>query len=671
MSRRAEKAPVTTDRLIWTAGVVVGATIPHWSHLPAWAPLLLAAAVVWRLAAPVRAWPLPRALLRLVLAAAALAAVLARYGTINGVEPGTALLVVMMALKFLESASQRDELVLIIISYFLVFASLLYSQSMPVAIYLLVFVWVATVGLLQLGRRGALLPPKAFAALAARLLLQALPIMLALFVLFPRLPGPLWGMGAASGAATTGLSDTMSPGDITHLAVSDDVAFRVEFTGPPPPADRLYWRGPVLTSFDGRTWRRTPLFGTPRPLATIQHVGPPTRYRVMLEPQSRHWLLALDMPVAWSGPTPMFMGGDYELLRPRHVPAASRLDYRVTSYTDYEAREVLSPIEKRVYTALPEGSDPRTRALAQRWLDEGTPPAKIIARALGFFRAHAFFYTLTPPANRGPNPTDRFLFDTRKGFCEHYASAFAVLMRAAGIPARVVTGYQGGELNDLGDYYIVRQADAHAWTEVWLADRGWVRVDPVAAVAPARIADGSPAAALAGAGADAAERRGWLHRASLAVDAVNTYWNDWVVGYGPRLQVQLMKSLGIADPTGGKLALLAAGATLALLGALGAWLSWRRRVRRPRADPAARAFAAFSRNIARLGIAPRRPAEGPAAFTARAAASLPEAAEAIAAVGTAYLAARYEPDADGAALERLERLIVEGRKAVAGRPSRR
>ncbi len=658
MSGRTETQP-TTDRLIWTAGIVIGATVPHWSHLPIWAPLLLAAAVVWRLAAPVRAWPLPRAALRLGLAVAALAAVLHRYGTINGVEPGSALLVVMMALKFLETASQRDELVLIIISYFLVFASLLYSQSMPVALYLLAFVWVATVGLLQLGRRGALLPPAAFAVLAARLLLQSLPIMVALFVLFPRLPGPLWGIGNASTDATTGLSDTMSPGDITHLAVSEDVAFRVEFAGAPPPADRLYWRGPVLARFDGRTWSRAPFLGNPRPLATIDHAGAATRYRVMLEPQTRRWLLALDMPVEWSGPTPMFMGGDYTLLLPRHVPAPSRFDYRVTLYTDYHAREALTPIERRIYTALPEGSDPRARALAQSWLEDGTPPDGIVDRALDFFRGHEFFYTLTPPASGGPNPTDRFLFDTRKGFCEHYASAFAVLMRAAGVPARVVTGYQGGELNTLGDYYIVRQADAHAWTEVWLEGRGWVRVDPVAAVAPARIADGSPEAALGRAGAGAGERSGWMHRASLALDAVDTYWNDWIVGYGPRLQVQLMRSLGMANPSGTKLALLAAAATLALLGGLGAWLSWRRRIRRPRADAASRAFGRFCRGLARRGVAPRGPAEGPAAFTARAAASLPEAADAIAAVGAAYLAARYEPDADGAAIDRLERLVAE------------
>lgn len=657
MSTRAEM-PISADRLLWISGIVVAASLPHWLHVPFWVPILLAASIVWRLAVQQLGWPMPKTVPRLAIAFAAFAAVLAEYGTINGIDPGSALLVVMIALKFLETNSHRDQLVLIIISYFLVFASLLYGQSVAIAAYLMGFVWVATVGLLQLGRSGALLPARAFAGLAARLLLQALPIMVVMFLLFPRLPGPIWAIGGSSSSATTGLSDSMSPGDITRLALSDEVAFRVEFIGAPPPADKLYWRGPVLGEFDGRTWSSGHDVRRWLPSEPIEYGGRPTRYRVMLERQRGRWLLALDMPKEWSGLDNMRLGGDYQLRLGFGPPSPRRLTYEVTSYTDYKARDRLSAFEQRSYTYLPKDSNPRTRALAAGWQTAGSPQ-EIVDRALDFFRSHDFFYTLTPPA-LGENATDEFLFDTRQGFCEHYASAFAVMMRAAGVPARVVTGYQGGELNSVGGYYIVSEADAHAWTEVWLGDRGWVRVDPVAAVAPARIRLGSPRGALEGATepGTALERIGWIHRTMLVWDAANTYWNDWIIGYGPRLQIAFVRALGIAEPDWGKMALLAAGATFVLLTGLGIYLSWTQRRGRA-ADAAARAFARFSRRLARRGIAPRRPTEAPGAFAARAAAAAPDAAETIRAVVATYLAARYEPDGDGEALRRLRRLVRE------------
>jgi transglutaminase-like putative cysteine protease len=649
--------PLARDRLVWTAAIIAGASLPHWRHLPFWIPVLLAIAIAWRFAGRVQGWRLPRAVLRLALAVLAFAGVLAEYGTVNGIEPGTALLVVMVALKLLETRSRRDELVLIIISYFLVFASLLYDQSLIVAAYLLGFVWVTTVGLLQLGRGGRLLPSRLLARLAGRMLLQALPVAIVLFLLFPRLQGPLWGIAGATDSATTGLSDTMSPGDITTLAVSDEVAFRVEFFGPPPPADRLYWRGPVLSRFDGRKWSRPQgLFGR-RPEDTIEYSGRPTRYRVMLEPHDRRWLLALDLPAEWESVRPLRLGGDYGLRLGFGPPPPPRLDYEVTSYTDYVAREPLNDTQRRWYTSLPDNSNPRTRALAASWRESTTDPAALVERALDFFRSREFFYTLTPPP-LGANATDEFLFETRRGFCEHYASAFAVMMRAAGVPARVVTGYQGGELNAVGDYYIVRQRDAHAWTEIWLGARGWVRIDPVAAVAPARIVQGSARDALNG--ADAARvfgRIGWMHRAALVWDAVDTYWNDWVVGYGPKLQTQLVRALGVRRPTWAKLAVLAAGATLLLLGALGAYLAWSQQ-RGRRADPAAREFARLVSKLARAGIARRSPSETAVDYASRAAASLPAASGSIFTILRAYHAARYEPDPDGAAAMRLRRLVT-------------
>jgi transglutaminase-like putative cysteine protease len=485
----AMQSSITLQRLLWTAGVVIGASLLHWPELSVWIPVILCAAVIWRVAAAVIRWPLPNRGLRLLLAFLAFTAVLLQYKTINGVTAGSALLVVMVALKFLEAHTQRDQLVLMIISYFLVFASLLYQRGIVTGLYLLAFVWITTVGLLQLGRRGPLLPSWPTAKLAGRLLLQAVPIMLLLFVLFPRLPGPLWAIPGDTSSGASGLSESMSPGDITDLGLSDEVAFRAEFLSTPPAANDFYWRGPVLSNFNGRTWTRDP--GTRRRVQDyLEFVGEPTEYRVMLEPHGHRWAFALDMPASWEGRRDVAMGSDYQLRVFFGDGVDSRIDYRVTSYTQYRAMEPLTEAELNQFRRLPEDSNPRTRELAASWLADNPTSAQIIARALNVFRGDEFFYTLTPPA-LGRHTADEFIFETKEGFCEHYASAFAIMMRSAGIPARVVTGYQGGELNSIGKYYIVRQSDAHAWTEVWLADEGWVRVDPIEAVAPERIALGS------------------------------------------------------------------------------------------------------------------------------------------------------------------------------------
>ena len=434
---------------------------------------------------------------------------LLQYRTLNGVEAGSALLVVMVALKFLESRNQRDQLVLIMISYFLMFASLLGERGPLVAAYVILLVWLTTVALIQIGRRGEFLPYRATGALSGRLLLHALPLMAALFMLFPRLPGPLWAIPGSTSSGATGLNDTMSPGDITNLGLSDEVAFRVEFEGRPPRANDLYWRGPSLTHFNGRTWSM--LQGGrrgERVADTIEYRGESTSYRVMLEPDGRNWLFALDMPARWTGDNSLRMGSDYQLGTFFGGPRARRLDYRVTSYVDYSAREPLTEREREMFSALPAESSPRARALASTWVDDEPSGAEIIERAMAYLRSQPFQYTLTPPA-LGAQPVDEFLFETREGFCEHYASALTVLLRAAGLPARIVMGYQGGELNGIGGYYIVRQSDAHAWTEVWLADEGWVRVDAVAAVAPERVALGfDGVAARRGRGGRAAHRGG-------------------------------------------------------------------------------------------------------------------------------------------------------------------
>lgn len=676
----AASPPVDSARLLWTAGIVVGASLPHLLRLPTWIGALLGGAIAWRLASAFYGWRAASRWLRLGLALMALIGVLTEFGTINGIEAGSALLVVMMALKFVESKNQRDQLVLIMISYFLLFASLLREQSPLAVAYLLLMVWLATVGLLQIGRHGALPRGSATAKVAGRLLLHSAPIMVLLFLLFPRLPGPLWGMQGNTTSATSGITDSMSPGDITNLGLSDEVAFRVEFTSRAPDPSKLYWRGPVLSIFDGRTWTAmSSIRLVPNALNTIEHSGEAYDYRMLLEPNGRGWAFALDLPSSWSGPRGLTMNSDYQLGLFFGGPRAARvtrLDYRATSYTDFAAREPLTDGWQDTFRRLPAQSSPRTRELVAEWLADDPTPQEIIDRGMRYLRSQPFYYTLTPPA-LGAQPVDEFLFQTREGFCEHYASAFAVMMRAAGLPARVVLGYQGGELNRfsrLSSYYIVRQADAHAWTEVWLEDRGWVRVDPVSAVAPGRVSlgDWRTSGGLGLEGGVFDEVLGgssWLRRVALTWDAAGYYWDAWVIGYGPDVQRALLAALGLdragttrAERTSTLLLLAVAvtvGASIALSLLLG------RRFRPPPPDAAARYFAVFRRRLSRHDVPAGAPNEGPAAYAARAAQRLPQAATDIRAVLGAYLRARYEPDADGAALAELRTRVASFRVARA------
>ena len=642
----------TRARVLWSAAVVVAASLPHWPLLPAWLPITLCAAVAWRLAADRVGWRPPGRPLRIALAAAALCGVLAEFRTINGVIAGSALLVVMVALKLVETRTRRDELVLMIISYFLVFASLLEHQSPLVGAYLVLFVLVTTAGLVQLARGGPLLPSARTLGIAAGLLLKAIPVMVALFVLFPRLPGPLWALPTAPGSGASGLSDSMTPGDISQLVLSDEIAFRVEFEGGAPSLGELYWRGPVLAEFDGRTWTRSfarRLTEPPR----VEYLGEPVEYRVLLEPGTPGWTFALDLPRTWSESGRLAMTSDYQLVARSRRDFGRRLDYRATSHTRYRTLESPGLHERRILTHVPDGSAPRTAALVADWQAQGLHGEALIRHALDYFRQEPFRYTLRP-ARLGARPVDEFLFETREGFCEHYASALAIMLRAAGLPARVVTGYHGGELNEFGRYYVVRQSDAHAWTEVWLEGRGWLRVDPTAAIAPERIERGAGAGRPRGGAARG--RPGGGRPIRPMRDTFDTRWYELVIGYGQTTQQMLLERLGLVSPSAARLLGAAALSVTLILASLTLGHALLAR-RRPRRDPAARAFDRFVRRLGRHGIRPPAPSETPSAYAERVALALPDSASAARAIAAAYLAARYEPDRSGDALRSLEALV--------------
>ena len=620
------------NRLVWLLASLALAIAPHLAHLPVWVGPLCVGLGIWRVAVERGITPWPRKALVVALTLGCTAGILFEYRTLLGRDAGVTLLVTMIALKLMEMRTPRDTLVTVFLAYFLVSAGFLYSQSIPMALYLLGVVWLTTTTMIGYHDPNGGLAARLRLKLAGTLLLQAVPLMLVLFVLFPRIP-PIWALPEDAHAGLTGLSDSMRPGEISQLIQSSEVAFRVQFDRAPPPASARYWRGPVLWDYDGQTWSaRTPAAGTAPP---VQPRGEPVRYLLTLEPHNQRWLFALDLPAA--APADSRIQADMQMLA--NAPVRQRMRYRLTSYPDSRLDDPLDAATRQRALALPARANPRTRTLAERWRAEEADGARIVERALRLFREQSFFYTLNPP-RLGAHAMDDFLFGSRRGFCEHYASAFVTLMRAAGLPARVVTGYQGGAPNPLGDYWIVRQSDAHAWSEVWLDGRGWVRVDPTAAVSPDRVEQGI-AAALPAAELPLALSRldlGWLQAARMRWDLVNNRWNQWVLGYGQEGQRSLLAGLHPwLARWEGMITALASGIVLLLAG-LAAW-SLRHGLRRDR-DPALAAYRRFCTRLARRGLA-RAAHEGPQDYAARVLRARPDLAPAVMAITRDYIDLRY------------------------------
>ena len=639
---------LTTLALSWLLIALVLAVAPHVQELPVWLTMLFAALAGWRWLIARRDRALPPRWLLLIVAALAGAGVLIDYRTLFGRDAGVALLTAMTACKLLESRGLRDGVVLVFLGYLLVMSNLLYSQDIPQVIYLLAVIVVMLTAQVLIHPQHAGLAALPSLWLAARMALLAVPVMLILFVLFPRIPGPLWGLPDDAHKGRTGLSDQMAPGTISELSRSDAVAFRVRFAGAMPPPSQRYWRGLVLWHFDGQRWTRSeePPTYTPTPFTPE---GEGVDYVVVLEPNDKRWLFALDLPARL--PPRAGMTASFQLVRDQPVNEVYR--YEMRSYPAYRTGELTAADRVRGLQLPPRGN-PRARALAADWRQRDPRPEALVKAALTLFREQTFYYTLTPPL-LDEETVDDFLFRARQGFCEHYANAFVFLMRAAGVPARVVIGYQGGEISALGDYLIIREADAHAWSEVWLEERGWVRVDPTAAVAPSRVQEGLYAALPdAGVLPFLARRSGgqWLHRLALSWDAVNYFWNEWVLAYGPDRQKEFLSGLGFGPVDWGGMT-VAMTVFLSGFGVIYAGWRWRRRLAR---DPVARAWQQFCARLARRGLA-RSAAEGPLDFAERVAADRPELAPPVWEIARLYAALRYGPTAPPLAVRQLQRLV--------------
>ncbi|HSV47395.1 MAG TPA: DUF3488 and transglutaminase-like domain-containing protein [Ramlibacter sp.] len=598
--------------------LVIGWVIlPQTGNLPPWCSALAAGVLLWRGWLALGSRPLPGKWWLIGLLALTLGATLATYRTLLGRDAGVTLIVVLLTLKTLELRARRDAFVVFFLGFFTMLTNFFFSQSLPTAAAML----VGLLGLLtalvnahmNVGR-----PPLATAArTAAWMTMLGAPIMAVLFVLFPRL-APLWGIPGDAMTGRSGLSSTMQVGNLASLALDDSIAMRIKFEGRPPQQSDLYFRGPVLSTFDGREWRALqPRLGTrpwitPLGSAQLQAFGEPVRYEVTLEPSNRPWLLVLDAAQKAPQAPGLETMLTSELSWISNRPVTDLLRYKAESHLQFRhgpqnSAAALPP----EYRDLPPGFNPRTLALASELMRASTAPpadkAALVRAALRQLQAGGYRYTLEPGVY-GEHTADEFWFDRKEGFCEHIASAFVVLMRAMDIPARVVTGYQGGELNGVDGFWVLRQADAHAWTEVWLAGRGWVRVDPTSAVAPGRTGtfqrlqapQGVLASAIGSVNANLAAnlRAAW--------EALNNGWNQWVLNYTQSKQLNLLRNIGFSSPSWEDLSYVLLGliVTVALAGA--AWTLWER----IQHDPWLRLLARVRRRLQRYGLEPP-PASGP------------------------------------------------------------
>jgi transglutaminase-like putative cysteine protease len=645
-------------------GSVVLVLAPHTAHLPLWVSLLCAATLAWRGAITLRGKRMPPALLLLPIAVAAMAGIQFSYKTLLGRDAGVAMLVLLVAFKMLEMHARRDLYVVIFLCFFLVLTNFFYAQGIGTALLMVAAVLALLTTQLSFQFTGAVPKLGTRLAMGAKMLLFAAPVAVVLFFVFPRLGGPLWGMpgGGGNGSARSGLSERMAPGQMSNLAMSDEPAFRVRFEGPVPPKAQLYWRGLVLDAFDGVAWTR----GGSIPMksgTSLRVRGQAQRYEITLEPSDTRWLFTLEM----AGHMPEVPGyrarASHQLELSTDRPLAQRVRYTMISYPDYalDGREALD--DPSQWLLLPYGYNPKALAAGLALRREALPERRIEA-VLRRFREQPYSYTLEPPL-LGRHSIDEFLYGTRAGFCEHYSGAFVFLMRAAGIPARVVTGYQGGEVNPIDGYVTVRQSDAHAWAEVWLRGRGWVRVDPTAAVAPERVRRNLSAAVEQPApfGIDALrglsmfDRGGdsLLGRLRNAIGAVNNGWNQWVLNYTPERQRGFLQGLKL------ELERLAGWRIVALITLVaGVLLVSRILYLRREIDPIEAVYSSLCKRLAHLGLA-RAADEGPTTYAARIAATqqlAPPSREAAAEFLRRYSAWRYAPPQPGPSQQRHRQLAA-------------
>ena len=549
---------VSSTTMYWILASLISVILPHALRMPVWLLAICLVCIVASIQINKGKLSFPGRKLKTLAVIVTFTGVLAQYGKdIFSTDAIVSVLLSGVALKLMEMKQKRDVLLVIYLCYFSVLAEFIYSQTILVAIYMALCIVIITATLMSLAQRWDSQQPARTAKLTGIILLQSIPLMLALFILFPRI-SPLWSVPIQNNSATTGLSDEMSLGTIGDLTRSGEVAFTVQFDSSMPPLNQLYWRGITLDRFNGKTWRRSP--GQSRqPFvpgadqkqwhSAISKMGKPVSYNIIMEPTQQNYLFTLKIPNL--SDQRLYMQRDFQVRSRR--PITQRYSYNATSWLEHTADLSLSGNMKEWNVRLPQEQNlnPLSKAFMDDLVEKSDSEQEIINSVLAFFREQPFYYTLTPQL-LGENAVDDFLFTTREGFCEHYASTFTYLMRLAGIPARVVTGYQGGEFNPYNDTLIVRQYDAHAWAEVWLEGKGWVRVDPTAAVSPNRIEYGSQFTLQ--------EENNFLDNESFSLlrfknssliindlifrfEMIDYAWNRFVLNYNQDIQMSLFRQM--------------------------------------------------------------------------------------------------------------------------------
>ena len=588
---------------------VLIAVAPHFLHLPWWSTALICLLWFWRAWLTIARQPPPGRIAMVPLLVTATVLVWLQHGSIIGHEAGVNLLVLLIALKLLELRTRRDLNLVVFLTFFVQITLFLYQQDLLVALLsvcttLLLFFILLSINLAETDLTAA-----RKASLVLRIFAKAVPLTVTLFLLFPRLQVPLFAFAGAELGSSTGLSESMSPGSINRLVESDAVALRAQFDGSIPAPDQLYWRGPVFGRFDGRTWSGHSQRALSRIDPVLVRVDPKSaiEYTVTMEPTRRNWIIALELPLVIESADFQYVLSD-DLQPLAGASLRDRVQYRVRSYSSFVVGPLEADADLSQWLQLPPGYNPRALQFAADLRNQIVDPSDrnphardpaLINAVLNHFRRGGYHYTLQPPV-LGRDSIDEFLFETRLGFCEHYASAFVVLMRAVGIPARVVTGYQGGEVNPVDGYLTVRQSDAHAWAEVWLPGRGWKRVDPTAVVSPVRIEQG--AAELASQYGLSHFGRpgtllGWIGTWRMNWEAIENVWNQAVLNYSADRQRSLISQLGVA-PSWRNLSIAFALTVTLVLTAL-AVLSLRHREVR---DPLAELVAQLRARLALAGL---------------------------------------------------------------------
>ena len=618
--------------LLSSLGLIV---FPHVNHIPvsifAYFYLLLG----WRWFGLWQPAYLPNKSLLLILTLIGMALLYREHQGLFGRDAGTRLFVLALGLKLMEINRERDLYLISFLTFIVAASQFLYEQNLLMGGYILLVCGLLLATLIGLNSQN----PKAITALktASLLLAQALPIAIVLFVLFPRLEAPHWMLLQDKQQTKTGLSEQMEPGSITDLGQSDELVFRVNFAGAMPPPSQRYWRGPVLSQTDGKRWTQAKNKDFGQFMAQPEFKGQRYQYTLLMEPRAKNWVFALDLPAEFSGT--LRRNSHYQLISSDNLD--KRTEYQISSYPAYNTG-FITRTEYDNATQLPGEPSAKIKQLVTQLQGVNNPPELVIEHLLGYFRTEDFHYTLTPPLMED-KPIETFLFVTRYGFCSHYAAAFVYLMRVAHIPARVVTGYQGGEVNPVGNFLEVRQADAHAWAEVWLTNKGWVRVDPTAAIAPERIEKNVNLDALemgreirfsALTEQDSAVYH-WLKQANQLWHLVDYQWQRWVINYNTVNQLKFLSSLGIANLQ----AMLSW--LVSIVGVITAILAGLLLHQKTRAiDQSLRSYQQFCQKLAKQGVV-RADHEGAKDFAERAITQLPEHATAIMQITERFIALRY------------------------------